>query len=165
MYLWLSVLVFRAGHRIRCFAKQSCPVRSLNSTTASILGQSATSENATVHCFAFVRALSSLHLEVLNFLLIKAFIVWKDIGRSMHCKIVVPFLATVLGGSLLPVEFIADFESESITALVNFVSKQHNWPIVVKVARVFALFSTGITMAIFNWLCAAFNSSLWKACL
>ncbi|VDN98626.1 unnamed protein product [Rodentolepis nana] len=38
--LWLAVLVFRAGHRIRCFAKQSCPVRSLNSATASILGQS-----------------------------------------------------------------------------------------------------------------------------
>uniref|UniRef100_A0A0R3TUJ0 MFS domain-containing protein n=1 Tax=Rodentolepis nana TaxID=102285 RepID=A0A0R3TUJ0_RODNA len=116
-YLWLSVLVFRAGHRIRCFAKQSCPVRSLNSATASILGQSGMSESATVHCFSFVRALSSLHLEVWNSLLIKAFIVWKDIGRSMHCKIVVPFLATVLGVSLFPIESIADCESESITAL------------------------------------------------
>ncbi|VDO16584.1 unnamed protein product [Rodentolepis nana] len=41
-----------------CFAKQSCPVRSLNSATASILGQSGMSEIATVHCFSFVRALS-----------------------------------------------------------------------------------------------------------
>uniref|UniRef100_A0A0R3TEL7 PWWP domain-containing protein n=1 Tax=Rodentolepis nana TaxID=102285 RepID=A0A0R3TEL7_RODNA len=38
-YLWLFVVVFIAGHRIRRFAKQSCPVRSLNSATASILGQ------------------------------------------------------------------------------------------------------------------------------
>ncbi|VDN97444.1 unnamed protein product [Rodentolepis nana] len=74
---------------------QSCPVRSLNSATASILGQSGMSESATVHCFSFVRALISLHLEVWNSLLIKAFILWKDIGRSMHCKIVVPFLASV----------------------------------------------------------------------
>ncbi|VDO03087.1 unnamed protein product [Rodentolepis nana] len=40
------------------FAKQSCPVRSLKSATASILGQSGMSESATVHCFSFVRALS-----------------------------------------------------------------------------------------------------------
>ncbi|VDN96898.1 unnamed protein product [Rodentolepis nana] len=75
-------------------------VRSLNSATASILGQSDMSENATVHCFTFVRALSSLLLEVWNSLLIKAFIVWKDIGRSMHCKIVVTFLASVSANSL-----------------------------------------------------------------
>ncbi|VDO08146.1 unnamed protein product [Rodentolepis nana] len=83
-----------------CFAKQSCPVRSLNSATASILGQSGMSESATVHCSSFVRALSSLNLEVWNSLLIKAFIEWKDIGRSMHCKIVVPFLASVSAISL-----------------------------------------------------------------
>ncbi|VDO05249.1 unnamed protein product [Rodentolepis nana] len=53
----------------------------LNSATASILGQSGMSESATVHCFSFVRALSSLYLEVWNSLLIKAFIVWKDMGR------------------------------------------------------------------------------------
>ncbi|VDO05689.1 unnamed protein product [Rodentolepis nana] len=88
-------LALWAGHRIRCFATQSCPVRSLNSATASILGQSGMSESATVHCFSFVRALSSLNLEVWNSLLIKAFIVWKDIGRSMHCKIVIPFSASV----------------------------------------------------------------------
>ncbi|VDO02806.1 unnamed protein product [Rodentolepis nana] len=63
MYLWLSVVVFRPGHRIRCFASQSCPVRSLNSATASILGQLAMSESATVYCFSLVRASSSLHLE------------------------------------------------------------------------------------------------------
>ncbi|VDO10903.1 unnamed protein product [Rodentolepis nana] len=34
------------------------PVHSLNSAKASILGQSATSESATVYCFSFVRALS-----------------------------------------------------------------------------------------------------------
>ncbi|VDO09502.1 unnamed protein product [Rodentolepis nana] len=83
-----------------CFAKQSCPVRSLNSATASILGQSAISESATVHCFSFVRALSSLYLEDLNSLLVKVFIVWKDIGRSIHCTIVVPFLASVSASSL-----------------------------------------------------------------
>ncbi|VDO12682.1 unnamed protein product, partial [Rodentolepis nana] len=51
----------------------------------SILSQSAISESATVHYFSLVRALSSLHLEVLNSPLIKPFIVWQDIGRSMHC--------------------------------------------------------------------------------
>ncbi|VDO00704.1 unnamed protein product [Rodentolepis nana] len=96
----------------------------LNSATASILGQSGMSESATVHCFSFVPALSSLHLEINNSLLIKVFIVWKDIGRSMPCKIVVPFLATVLGGSLLPIEFIAPCESDSITTLVDFVSRE-----------------------------------------
>ncbi|VDO13575.1 unnamed protein product [Rodentolepis nana] len=106
-YLWLSVLVFRAGHRIRCFAKQSCPVRSLNSATASILGKSGMSEIATVYRFSFVRALSSLHLEVGNSLLIKAFIVWKDIGRSMRCPLLskcvsnlIAFNATVTRNTL-----------------------------------------------------------------
>ncbi|VDO14350.1 unnamed protein product [Rodentolepis nana] len=94
-YLWLSVVVFRAGHRIRCFAKQSCPVRSLNSATASILALSGMSESATVHYFSSVRALISLYLEVWNSLLIKDFIVWKDTGWFMHCKIVVPFLASL----------------------------------------------------------------------
>ncbi|VDN98076.1 unnamed protein product [Rodentolepis nana] len=42
-----------------------CPIRSLNSATASILAsRSAMSESATVHCFSVVRALSSLNLEV-----------------------------------------------------------------------------------------------------
>ncbi|VDO01384.1 unnamed protein product [Rodentolepis nana] len=67
----------RAGHRI-----------SLNSATASILGQSAMSESATVHCFSFV--------------------------STVHCFSFVRAL-TVLGASLLSIEFIADCESESIT--------------------------------------------------
>ncbi|VDO01206.1 unnamed protein product [Rodentolepis nana] len=70
-------------HFLLCFARQPCPVRCLNSATASVLGQSAMSESVTVHCFSFVRALSSLHLEIWNSLLIKAFIVWKDIGWSV----------------------------------------------------------------------------------
>ncbi|VDO02539.1 unnamed protein product [Rodentolepis nana] len=35
-----------------CFVKQSCPVRSLNSATASILGPPGMSESATVHYFS-----------------------------------------------------------------------------------------------------------------
>ncbi|VDO01893.1 unnamed protein product, partial [Rodentolepis nana] len=57
-YLWVSVVVFGTGRRVRCFARQSYPVRSLNSATTSILAQSAMSESATVHCFSFLRALS-----------------------------------------------------------------------------------------------------------
>ncbi|VDO15747.1 unnamed protein product [Rodentolepis nana] len=53
-YPWVSLVVFRVGHRIRCCAAQSCPVRSLNSATALILGQSAMSESATVHYFSVV---------------------------------------------------------------------------------------------------------------
>ncbi|VDN99144.1 unnamed protein product [Rodentolepis nana] len=117
---------------------QSCPERDLNSATASIPVQAALSESATVHCFSFVRALISLRLEVWNFLLIKAFIAWKDIDRSMHCKIVVPILASVSASPspLMPIEFIADCESESFTALVNFVSRQHNWHSVILMASI-----------------------------
>ncbi|VDO02040.1 unnamed protein product [Rodentolepis nana] len=120
-------------------ATASIPGQSVISESAncSILSQSAISESATVHyfslvralsslhlevlnslcspvgyvgechCFSFVRALislhievglsyNSLHLEVLNSLLIKVFIVRKDIGWSMPCKIIVPFLAILL---------------------------------------------------------------------
>ncbi|VDN99302.1 unnamed protein product [Rodentolepis nana] len=62
-----------------------------NSATASILGQSGMSESVTVHCFSFVRALSSLHLEVVNSLLIKVLIVWMEISQAMHWKIGVSF--------------------------------------------------------------------------
>ncbi|VDO01068.1 unnamed protein product [Rodentolepis nana] len=36
-------------------------------------------------------------------------------------------LFAVLGGSLLPIEFIGDCEFEGITALVNCVSRQNSW--------------------------------------
>ncbi|VDO08887.1 unnamed protein product, partial [Rodentolepis nana] len=166
--LWVSVVVIWAGYRIRwvfsisscrCFAKQSCPVRSLNSAMDLILGQSGMSESATVHCFSFVKALISLDLEVWNSFLIKAFIVWKDIGRSMLCKIVVPFLASVSASSLpLMPQISSSFHTKSYAdeSLMcwekNIVGLKepgqlpvnhpfHKFkPIVVKVARVFALF-------------------------
>ncbi|VDO04406.1 unnamed protein product [Rodentolepis nana] len=130
-YHWLSLVVFRAGHRIRCFAKQSCPLRSLNSATVSIRGQSGMSESASVHCFFFVRALSFHCVErhrpvhasqnrcpLLSKCVSKLIAFNAKVARNPFC----------FGCSLFPIEFIADCESESITALVNFVSRQHNWP-------------------------------------
>nr|CUU97678.1 hypothetical transcript [Hymenolepis microstoma] len=100
LYLWVSVAVCRLetvsdgsspfppeGHIMeyvgwtytpilwRCFASQSYLFRSLNSASASSLDQLTMLESATVRCFFFVRALSSMLLRVLNSLLIKVFIV------------------------------------------------------------------------------------------
>uniref|UniRef100_A0A0R3TF72 MATH domain-containing protein n=1 Tax=Rodentolepis nana TaxID=102285 RepID=A0A0R3TF72_RODNA len=66
------------GYVVECHSKlsngfDSWPVGYV--ATASILGQSAMSETVTVYSFSFVRALNPLHLEFLNSLLIKAFIV------------------------------------------------------------------------------------------
>nr|CUU97953.1 hypothetical transcript [Hymenolepis microstoma] len=46
----------------------------------------------------------------------------------LHFLLKVTWGASVLGGSLLPIDCIADCESERISALVNLVSWQHNWP-------------------------------------
>nr|CDS26562.1 hypothetical protein HmN_000145800 [Hymenolepis microstoma] len=56
------------------FLLQSCPLSSLNSATASILGQSAMLESAAVYYLSSVRAFSSLLLGVFNSLMIKVFI-------------------------------------------------------------------------------------------
>ncbi|VDO07165.1 unnamed protein product [Rodentolepis nana] len=134
-----------------CFAKQSCPVRSLNSAKASILGQSAMSESATVHCFSFVRALISLHLEVWNSLLIKVFIVWKDIGQSMHCKIVVPFSATLdVRDCLYQFGYVIDEDIEKSAACDSSLS---------------TLKRVQVVTAPCGKKSAACDSSLWKACM
>nr|CDS32194.2 hypothetical transcript [Hymenolepis microstoma] len=94
-FLSLSVGLDSVSGGSSPFLLHSCPVRSLNSATTSILGQLSMLESADVHCFSFVQAFSSLLLEVFNSLLINVFIEWKDIRRSLACTSVFPFLASV----------------------------------------------------------------------
>ncbi|VDO15213.1 unnamed protein product, partial [Rodentolepis nana] len=82
--------------------------QSLNSATASILGKSGMSESATVHCFSTTDSIlghGSLNSATASIL-----------GNRVS-------ISAVLGGSLFPTECIADCESESVTALMNFVSR------------------------------------------
>ncbi|VDO01330.1 unnamed protein product [Rodentolepis nana] len=118
----LSVLVFRAGHRIRCFAKQSCPVRSLNSATASILGQSGMSESATVHCSAdpcIAKSLSPSYQD-------QGLFFWESI-------VVLPATRSIasIGVDFIPEHGIASMGVDLIPPVISLVMLWPSIPLVI----------------------------------
>nr|CUU97621.1 hypothetical transcript [Hymenolepis microstoma] len=58
-----------------------------------------------------------------------------SVVQSMFKEINI-LISAALGGSLLPIDCIADCEFERITRLVNLVSRRHNWPEAILIAPI-----------------------------